>query len=160
MSIEYIHNAISDDKAVSLFKIIASGRVDSSILMNKTKLSHKQYYSRMSILIKVGLVKKNKGEYFLTSLGKVIYDSQLRMENAIDNYWKLKAVDSFEIYNDISKEEHKKLVDNLIDDHQIKDILIENKYPHSSKMASVLEKSVVTQARTRGIFSQNYACRR
>jgi CheY-like chemotaxis protein/predicted transcriptional regulator len=150
MSIEDIHNAISDGRTVSLLKIIASERVYTSTLMNKTKLSRKQYYSRMSRLIKVGLVKKNKGKYFLTSLGKAIYDSQLRIENAIDNYWKLKAVDSFEIYNNgISKEEYKKLVDNLIDDHQIKDILIENKYPHSSKMASVSEKSVVTHRQER-----------
>jgi predicted transcriptional regulator len=51
----------------------------------------------MSILTKAGLVKRQKGRYFLTAFGKVIYSAHLnleaKVESAIDNYWKLKAVD-------------------------------------------------------------------
>ena len=51
----------------------------------------------MSSLIKTGLVKRQKGRYLLTAFGKVIYSAQIdletKIENALDNYWKLKAID-------------------------------------------------------------------
>src|ERR687888_27660 len=117
-------NAISNNKALALFNIIASGRIASSILRNKTKLTRKQYYSRMSALLKAGLVKRKSGRYNLTAFGKVVYDAQATIENAINNYWKLKAVDSIEISDELPKEEFNKIVDILIDNHQIKDRLI------------------------------------
>jgi DNA-binding HxlR family transcriptional regulator len=117
-------NAISNNKALALFNIIASGRIGSSMLRNKTKLTRKQYYSRMSALLKAGLVKRKSGRYNLTAFGKVVYDAQATIENAINNYWKLKAVDSIEISDELPKEEFNKIVDILIDNHQIKDRLI------------------------------------
>ena len=117
-------NAISNNKALALFNIIASGRISSSMLRNKTKLTRKQYYSRMSALLKAGLVKRKSGRYNLTAFGKVVYDAQATIENAINNYWKLKAVDSIEISDELPKEEFNKIVDILIDNHQIKDRLI------------------------------------
>ena len=117
-------NAISNNKALTLFNIIASGRIGSSTLRNKTKLTRKQYYSRMSALLKAGLVKRKSGRYNLTAFGKVVYDAQATIENAINNYWKLKAVDSIEISDELPKEEFNKIVDILIDNHQIKDRLI------------------------------------
>src|SRR5919197_3857281 len=118
-------NAISNNKALALLNIIASGRISSSILRNKTKLTRKQYYSRMSALLKAGLVKRKSGRYNLTAFGKVVYDAQATIENAISNYWKLKAVDSIvEISDELPKEEFNKIVDILIHNHQIKDSLI------------------------------------
>src|ERR671931_2287381 len=118
-------NAISNNKALALFNIIASGRIGSSILRNKTKLTRKQYYSRMSALLKAGLVKRKSGRYNLTAFGKVVYDAQTTIENAVNNYWKLKAVDSIiEISDEVPKEEFNKIVDILIENHQIKDSLI------------------------------------
>src|ERR687887_2376000 len=118
-------NSISNNNALSLFNIIASGRIGSSMLRNKTKLTRKQYYSRMSALLKAGLVKRKSGRYNLTAFGKVVYDAQATIENAINNYWKLKAVDSIvEISDELPKEEFNKIVDILIDNHQIKDSLI------------------------------------
>ena len=53
-----ILNALSDDKALDIFKIIALSNCDSNILITKTKLTFKQYYSKMDRLIKAGLVRK------------------------------------------------------------------------------------------------------
>ena len=117
-------NAISNNKALALFNIIASGRIGSSMLRNKTKLTRKQYYSRMSRMTKAGLVKRKNGKHSLTAFGKVVYEAQTTIENAINNYWKLKAVDSIEISDELPKEEFNKIVDILIDNHQIKDRLI------------------------------------
>ena len=96
------------------------------------------------MLIPAGLIRRNKGEYFLTSLGKVIYYYRMRIESALENYWKLKANDTIEISSDLSSEERKKLIDSLIENNDIKEILFENKWypcPSSSKMESRIENS-------------------
>jgi DNA-binding HxlR family transcriptional regulator len=124
-SVADILNAISDEKALILFKTIALEKVDSDILRSRTKLTRKQYYSRISRMTKAGLVKRKSGRYNLTAFGKVVYEAQRTIENAISNYWKLKAVDSIiEISDELPKEEFNKIVDILIENHQIKDRLI------------------------------------
>jgi predicted transcriptional regulator len=137
-----IFKAISDKKSLELFRIVALTKPDldaaaADILIIKTKLSHKQYYSRMSSLMKAGLIKRKNGKYSLTALGKVVYNTQMKIENAINNYWKLKAIDSLEDTNDLPTEEHKKLVDELIDNQEIKDILVlDNDKDNNNKLES------------------------
>ena len=81
----------------------------------------------MSGLIKAGLVKRQRGRYLLTAFGKVIYSAQMsleaKIESALDNYWKLKAIDSLEMP---SREENDKVISMLIDNQEIKDILIKD----------------------------------
>jgi len=49
----------------------------------------------------------------------------MKIENALNYYWKLKVIDSLEQSDDhYTEEERKKLIDNLIDNHEIKDMLI------------------------------------
>jgi CheY-like chemotaxis protein len=143
VSIGDIQRSISDDKAISLLKIIAAQPCRADIILLKTRLTRKQYYSRMSGMIKVGLVKRRNGKYSLTSFGKLVYDSQIRIENAIENYWKLKAVDSFEISDNLSKGERKKLIDDLIDSPEIKDILFSNNNHSYSVMTNMTDKSTL-----------------
>jgi len=124
-SIINILNAISDDKALTLFKTIAFENNNSDTLLNKAKLTRKQYYSRIADLIKAGLVKRRSGRYFLTAYGKIVYDAHILVENAINNYWKLKAIDSLDS-KDLSKDEYAKVVNTLIDNNnnKIKEIIL------------------------------------
>jgi hypothetical protein len=122
-SIVNLLSAISDDKALTLFKTIAFENTDSDNLLNRTKLSRKQYYSRIADLIKAGLVKRKSGRYFLTAAGKVVYDSQILIETAINNYWKLKAIDSLES-KDLSEDEYAKVVNTLIDNTKLREIIL------------------------------------
>jgi hypothetical protein len=119
-----ILNAISNAKAFDIFKSIASARSNSDILITHLQLTRKQYYSRMSLLINRGLVKKEKGRYLLTAFGRVIYRAELnfeaKLETALDNYWKLKAIDSLQV----TSEERRNIISVLIDDQEIKDILL------------------------------------
>jgi ribonuclease HII len=48
----------------------------------------------------------------------------MKIENAANNYWNLKAIDSLEDSDDLPSEERKKLIDQLIDNQEIKDIII------------------------------------
>ena len=115
--------AISDKESLELFRIIAINSEDSDGLRTKTNLTRKQYYSRLSRMTKVGLVKRKKGKHSLTAFGKVVYDAQTIIEKAVNNYWRLKAIDSLEISNDLPEEERIKLIDSLLDNKHIKEIL-------------------------------------
>jgi len=90
-SLAEVMNLISDDKSLLIFKTIFLASGDSSeILRAQLKLTRKQYYSRISRLTKAGLVKRQKGRYFVTAFGKVIYDAQRLLGSAVKNHWKLK----------------------------------------------------------------------
>jgi DNA-binding HxlR family transcriptional regulator len=115
--------AISDKESLELFRFIAANNEDSESLRTKTNLTRKQYYSRLSRMTKAGLVKRKKGKHSLTAFGKVIYDAQTIVERAVNNYWRLKAIDSFEISSDLPEEERIKLIDSLLDNNHIKEIL-------------------------------------
>lgn len=71
-----------------------------------------------------GLIKRHKGKYSLTLLGKVVYDSQMTVGKALQDYWKLKAIESIEMSPSVAllKDDLSKLFETLIDNQQIKDI--------------------------------------
>ena len=119
-----ILDAISDARALAVYKTIASQKANSNLLITKMQLTRKQYYSRISKLIKTGLVKRENGRYTLTSLGKVIYDIQITIEIALENFWKLKAIDSLQAADStLSREEQTKVLDVLIQNDKIKKVI-------------------------------------
>ena len=132
-----ILNALSDDKALDIFKIIAVSNCDSNILITKTKLSLKQYYPKMDRLIKAGLVRKKDRNYSLTSFGKVFYNLHITAETALSSYWKLKAIDSFD---NLSKEEYRRFIDSIIDNYNIRKILTK---VHSTSCDSTMNHLLV-----------------
>jgi predicted transcriptional regulator len=115
---------ISDEKSWALFRTIAQEVFDSKSLKSSAKLTRKQYYSRLSRMTRAGLVRKRSGRYALTTFGKIVYGAQLTVENALQNYWKLKAIDSLEISNELPKEERFKVIDSLVDNEELKQILV------------------------------------
>jgi CheY-like chemotaxis protein len=148
ISINDIQSSISDGKTLDLLRTIGLEPCNSEILFNKTKFTRKPFYSRIIRLTNAGLIRRNKGKYFLTSFGKVVYKYRMAIERALDNYWKLKALDSLEMLDHISIEERKKLVDNFIDDYEIKDILAQNEWLYSSPSSATkkIENKTETSA--------------
>jgi predicted transcriptional regulator len=119
-----ILGAISDDRSLLLFNAIALSNSESSdILATRLNLTRKQYYSRMSELVRTNLVNRRNGKYFLTSLGKIVYDVQTTIRKAIADYWKLKAIDELELEDrgEMPKEEYNKIINSLIDNEKIKE---------------------------------------
>ena len=123
--------AIADEKTLTLFNVIAAEGGNTDTLRKKATFTRKQYYMRISVLMKAGLIRRSNGIYSLSSLGKVVHTAQSLVGEAVDNYWKLKAIDSIESSennnNAFSTEERKKLMDSLIDkESEIKDILLKS----------------------------------
>lgn len=128
--------ALSDDKSLALFNMIAFTLPrDTEVVMARLALTRKQYYSRMNQLIDVGLVTRKSGKYFLTSFGKVVYESHKLIGIAVENYWKLKAMDSIETlipYDEVSAEERKRIIDALFGRNDIKNIVLNQSIPSSN----------------------------
>jgi len=115
---------LSDQKSLDLFNTIAreEGMNRSESLRVKLKLTKKPHYQSMSALVRSGLVMKRQDhKYYLTAFGHVIYQVLLTMDGAMNEYWKLKAVDS--LNKDIPARERKVIIDSMIDNEQIKELL-------------------------------------
>jgi hypothetical protein len=130
LSISDTIRAISDDKSLALFNTVALASRNTDILKTTLKLTRRQYYSRMSDLVKGGLIVRNSRKYFLTSFGKVVYEAQMIIGKAVEAYWKLKAIDSFETSFGsprIPAQEYSRIIDTLMEgNNEIKEILLKN----------------------------------
>jgi hypothetical protein len=125
-SVAEIFESLSDEQSVKLFNTIASERVNSVEMRTRVPLTRKQYYSRLSRMIRVGLIKRRSGKLFLTAFGKIVYESQKLIEAANNAQWKFKVLDSVDVSEELPKEEREKLLDNLIENSHIKEILAKN----------------------------------
>jgi predicted transcriptional regulator len=139
-SVAKVMRSISDGMALDLYKTIAnSSGATGEFLQSKIKISRKQYYSRLSNMARAGLIKRKHGRYSLTAFGKIVYDSEKSIENAYNIFWKLKAIDSIGVSNELPKEEYSKIVEALIDNYEIKDILM--KSARTNEKVPVFNKS-------------------
>jgi CheY-like chemotaxis protein/predicted transcriptional regulator len=119
-SLPKVLSAIADAKSLLIFQSIAPGFVEGDVLLKKTNLSRKQYYSRISAIMDAGLVTRKNKKYCLTSLGKIVYGLQIMTQNALNNYWKLRAIDSFD---GVSEREQEQVIENLIGDENLRELL-------------------------------------
>jgi hypothetical protein len=77
--------ALRDTTGHDILSSIAGNR------MNNLKMSRKQYYLRLSRLIKANMIKRENGKYLLTTFGKVVYMVQLEFVKAIDEHFESKS---------------------------------------------------------------------
>jgi hypothetical protein len=118
---------IAEDKSLVIFNTIALSNVGSDILISRLQLTRKQYYSRMSALLKAGIVKREMGKYSLTTFGMILYHAQEIIGKAVDQIWKLKAIDSISVSCNgvLPQEQFLRIIDSLIANQEIKNILLE-----------------------------------
>jgi hypothetical protein len=133
-SVSAILKKISDDKTLTLFNSIAISMGDRNTHLREMSLTSKQYYSRISGLMAAGLIRRQKGKYSLTLMGKIVYDAHLNIGKALSYYWKLKAIESIDMSSPgarLAREELIQLINTLIDNHFIKDFLIKESLLHT-----------------------------
>jgi predicted transcriptional regulator len=115
-------NALSNDKSMALFDAIALEAGDSENIMKRSKLTSKQYYLRISALVKSGLVEKRNGKYYLTSFGELTLGARQLIGSGIKDYWKLKAINSIGL--ELPRQERNQIIEALIDKQEIKELLL------------------------------------
>jgi hypothetical protein len=136
--------AMSDELSFKIFTSIANAHSKEDANKNgnkcngeelaeyKVKLTKRQFNYRLSNLIDSGLVIRDGRTHILSSLGKIVYHyTQNMLEIAMDNQWRLKAIDLIEIYSDsvgISNYECNRIVDNIIINNNIKHVVCKTNY--------------------------------
>jgi hypothetical protein len=128
LTVDQVLKSVSDWGSLALFKSIASvgeGEDLSAMSLTRLKLSRRGYYSRLRLLLDTELVERNNGRYKLTSLGKIVYEYYIIIENLLkQDYYKLKAIDAIDKSNDLGLVERAEAINNLIKDKKLQDILV------------------------------------
>jgi hypothetical protein len=77
--------AISDAKSIRLLCFFATGhQLDTHDILVQLKLSRREYYSRTSNFVKLGLARYKHRKCFLTKFGMIIYEMHLILVEAIN----------------------------------------------------------------------------
>jgi hypothetical protein len=117
-------NAISDDKSLTIFNTVALNAGKTGILISTLGITRKQFYSKMERFMKLGLLVRRDGCYYLTSLGKIMYQLQGIFGLALNNYWKLRAIDSLQTPGGLPEFEVNKLIESLLESQVLKDLIL------------------------------------
>jgi hypothetical protein len=136
-SITTVLKKISDDKTLTLFNSIAGANGDKNIPLKEMNLTTKQYHTRISGLLNAGLIKRHKGKYSHTLLGKIVYDTQMTIGKTLTYHWKLKGIESIEASNN-PEWELAQLISALIDNRQIKNILMKSIHVPPTESSSTI----------------------
>ena len=135
LPVETVFSAISDNKCLSLFNIIgimsgpaSDGQPTGEILISRMNMTRRQYYTRINQLRDAGLITRKRARFVLTSLGRIVYETHKTIGVAIQNRWKLEAIDSIQtsqLANRMPIDERQKLINTLVGDcDEIRDILL------------------------------------
>jgi predicted transcriptional regulator len=128
LTVDQVLKSVSDWGSLSLLRSIASieeGKDLSAMSLTKLKLSRRAYYSRLRQLLDNELVERKNGRYKLTSLGKIVYDYYMKIENVLEqDYYKLKAIDAIDKSDDLGVIERVEAINNLIKDKKLQEILV------------------------------------
>jgi hypothetical protein len=123
VSVSIVLQALSNAKAAAIFDSVAVSEVDRKFLLIHLNLTPKEYYSRITCLLKAGLITRINGKYYITSFGKVISHAQAIIGIALADYWKLSAIDSLQSSHSLPFEEFCRIVNNLVTDNFIRQVL-------------------------------------
>jgi hypothetical protein len=127
-----IFKCISDDKSLTLFNSVALAQEKSDILISKLDMTRKQFYARMERLSQNGLIMKRGGRYNLTTMGKIVYHLQNTIGKAAEvNRWKLTTIDTLVSEAAIPTNELHTMVDNLIENNELRTIVHQTLLPYN-----------------------------
>jgi DNA-binding transcriptional ArsR family regulator len=128
-------SALCDAKCIYLLTKIVGAKFDSQALLSETGLTRKALYIRLSRLLRAGIVTRRNGKYSLTSFGKIVYHAQDLIAVALNNYWRLSALDSLGTLRELPTTEYDKICEKLLSDQQIKKALSQNTSPITNKQS-------------------------
>jgi predicted transcriptional regulator len=116
-----ILSLIAERKCSIIFRTIGEQNEPTELQITKLDMTRKQFYSRISQLLQRDLIKKTHGKYELTLFGKVVFGIENKIQHSIDNYWKLKAIETLD--ENLPEIEKTNLINSIVDDPLIRDLL-------------------------------------
>jgi hypothetical protein len=116
-----ILSLIAERKCSIIFRSIGEQNEPTELQITRLDMTRKQFYSRISQLLQNDLIKKTHGKYDLTLFGKVVFEIENKIQHSIDNYWKLKAIETLD--ENLPEIEKTSLINSIVDDPLIRDLL-------------------------------------
>lgn len=116
-----ILSLIAERKCSIIFRTIGEFDGPADLQITRLNMTRKQFYSRIGQLLKNDLIRKSHGKYELTLFGRVVFGIENKIQHSIDNYWKLKAIETLD--ESLPDVERTKLVNSIVDDPLIRDLL-------------------------------------
>lgn len=133
--IEDILDALSNEHSIKIFKQTSTGLKSGKNGIKKTGLTKKQFYNRLNRLINLGLVSKTKGIYKHTSLGTIVNSTQIKpLEEALIDYWNLRAIDELKNSKNIPLQEQEKIAKSIINKNKLNEYSLQNENQPSKIM--------------------------
>ena len=120
---EQIFTVLSDNTSVDLMKTAYAGRLTSSNYVGK--LSKKQFYTKLKRLCNTGLVEKREDAYYrTTTLGSLVYNGHVKtLEDALTNFWQLKAIDILKTREDFPADRKESIIDEIVKGSNLKNFI-------------------------------------
>ena len=127
ITVEQIFTILSDRISLNILKAAYSGLRASLTYYNyiSGRLSKKQFYVRLKRLREAGLIEKQDGSFYrTTTLGSLVYNSHIKtLEEALANYWQLKAIDIVKARKDFPPEQKEMVIEEIIKGSNLKSIV-------------------------------------
>jgi hypothetical protein len=122
-SLEQVFAPLADRHSLNIIKMAYFGFKGSS--MNyEGNISKKQFYARLKRLRELGFIEKRDSFYRTTTFGSLIYNGQIKtLEDILENYWNLKAVDVLKARQDFPLQQKENVIDEIIQNSGLKDIV-------------------------------------
>ena len=120
---EQIFTVLSDKTSVNLMKTAYAGRLTSSNYVGK--LSKKQFYTKLKRLCNTGLVERREDAYYrTTTLGSLVYNGHVKtLEDALTNFWQLKAIDILKTREDFPSDRKESIIDEIVKGSSLKNFI-------------------------------------
>ena len=124
---EQIFTILADRISLNILKAAYSGLRASLTNYNyiSGRLSKKQFYVRLKRLREAGLIEKQDDSFYrTTTLGSLVYHSHIKtLEEALANYWQLKAIDIVKSRKDFPSKEKEMVIEEIIKGSNLKNMV-------------------------------------
>jgi hypothetical protein len=148
ISTSKVLSALCNTKSINLLsKIALAKEADWATLLKETTLSNKALYNRLARFLKAGIAFKGTNhKYSLTSFGKIVCHAQHLIVSASENYWRLSALESLNMFRELPATEYNRLCEKLLNDQEIKDaLLLHNTEKIEQCKSQVCVNSIITR---------------
>ena len=102
----------------------------NTLSLSKIGLTRKQFYTRLNELTTRGIIKREKGKYYLTTFGKIVYDLTFeymrKLDSVIEDCWKFKALDLLDISDEFTNDEKRKMMEHMFN-HINQNMMVQEK---------------------------------
>jgi len=134
-----ILSLIAERKCSIIFRTIGEIDGPADLQITRLNMTRKQFYSRIGQLLKNDLIRKIHGKYELTLFGRVVFGIENKIQHSIDNYWKLKAIETLD--ESLPDVEKTKLINSIVDDPLIRDLLDRSMTRRFGPQKDIVEES-------------------